>query len=330
VPQKSDGASGPGDTARRTLDIVFMGTPVFARVCLAAVLSTRHRVRAVVTQPDKPSGRGMKLTESAVKKLATERNIEVLQPKTAKDPDFLEHVRTLAPDLCVVVAYGRILPNRLIDTPALGCINAHASLLPKLRGAAPIQRAILEGDDTTGVTIMRISEEMDAGDMLLKESVAIDSDTDAASLHDALAVVSARLLVDSLELLADGHAQFTPQDHGAATFAPPLRNEEARIDWSRSAAEVDCHVRGFRPRPGAFTFDGGTRLKILDARPTDRAADAPPGTLLGTSGDELHVACGDRVIVVNKVQPEGKKPMPAADYLRGRPAALPRVLDGER
>ncbi len=307
-----------------------MGTPVFARVCLEALLATRHRVRAVVTQPDKPSGRGMKLRPSAVKQLATEHGIQVFQPTSAKDPEFLSSMRTLAPDLAVVVAYGRMLPNALIDTPTLGCINAHASLLPKLRGAAPIQRAILEGYDATGVTIMRIGEEMDAGDMLIEDGVAIDADTDAASLHDALAETAARLLVEAVDLIADDKAQFTQQDHGAATFAPPLRNDEARIDWNRPAREIDWHVRGFRPRPGAFTFDGETRLKILDAQPTDRVAEQPAGTLLASSRDELHVACADHVVRITRVQPEGKKAMPAADYLRGRPDPLPRVLDAKR
>jgi methionyl-tRNA formyltransferase len=304
-----------------------MGTPVFARVCLQALLDTPHHVRAVVTQPDKPSGRGMKINESAVKRLAVERGLEVLQPNSAKSPELIDRIRILAPDIVVVVAYGRMLPDELIEIPELGCINAHASLLPKLRGAAPIQRAILEGYDTTGVTIMRISEQMDAGDMLIADTVAIDDDTDAASLHDALAATAARLLVQALDSLAAGTGVFSPQDHAEATFAPPLRSEEARIDWSRSAVEIDRQVRGFRPRPGAFTFDGGTRLKILSARPTDLPADAPAGTLLGSDEAGLLVASADRVLSIAEVQPEGKKVMTAADYLRGRAEPLPRVLD---
>ena len=323
MPRRSDGV------AAAPLSVVFMGTPVFARVCLQALLDTPHHVTAVVTQPDKPSGRGMKVTESAVKQLAAERGLEILQPPSAKAPEFIERVRTLAPDIAVVVAYGRMLPNELIDIPRLGCINAHASLLPKLRGAAPIQRAILEGYDTTGVTIMRISEEMDAGDMLIADSVAIDADTDAASLHDALATTAARLLARALDTLAAGSAKFTAQDHAEATFAPPLRNEEARINWSRTAAEIDHHVRGFRPRPGAFTFDAGTRLKILDARPTDVPADTAAGTLLGSNETGLLVAAADVVMSIAEVQPEGKKAMTAADYLRGRAEPLPRVLDAE-
>jgi methionyl-tRNA formyltransferase len=324
VPRKSNA------TTSRELDIVFMGTPVFARVCLEALLETRHHVRAVVTQPDKPTGRGMKVTESAVKKLAVERDIAVLQPNSAKDPAFIGAVRDLAPDLCVVVAYGRMLPNDLIDVAPMGCINAHASLLPKLRGAAPIQRAILEGYDCSGVTIMRISEEMDAGDMLIADTIEIGPETDAAELHDALATSASGLLVEAVDSLSAGTAVFTEQDHSAATFAPPLRVEEARIDWSRTAAEVDRQVRGFRPRPGAFTFDEGTRLKIFDARPIRQSADHPPGTLIGADSEGLLVACADRIVSVSRVQPEGKKIMPALDYLRGRSEPLPRGLDGER
>lgn len=324
MPRKSDGREA------RALDIVFMGTPVFARVCLEALLDTRHRIGAVVTQPDKPRGRGMKVSESAVKQLAVARGLHVLQPKSARDPAFIDAVRALAPDLCVVVAYGRLLPNDLIDVPRLGCINAHASLLPKLRGAAPIQRAILEGYEVSGVTIMRISEEMDAGDMLIAETVPIEAHTDAASLHDSLAEVASRLLVESVDALARGSAEFTAQDPAEVTFAPPLRTEEAQIDWSRTADEIDRQVRAFRPRPGAFTYDGKTRLKILDARPTARAADAEPGTVAQCTAEGLLVASADRFLTVSKVQPEGKQAMTAADYLRGRPEPFPRVLDGRR
>jgi methionyl-tRNA formyltransferase len=316
-----------------SLDIVFMGTPAFARVCLEALLASRHRVVAVVTQPDKPAGRGMKLSESAVKRLARERGIEVRQPVKLRDAGFVEWLRDLAPDLAVVVAYGRILPADVLAIPRLGCINAHASLLPALRGAAPIQRAIMEGLRETGVTIMRISEEMDAGDMLMSAAVEITADTDGPSLHDRLAETAAPLLVAAVDAIADGSAVRTPQDHAAATYAPPIRAHDARIDWQRSAAAIDRQIRALRPRPGAYTHDGPVRLKVLSARPHAGRSHGPgtsarPGTLLGAGEAGVDVACGDGVLTLIEVQPEGRKAMKAADYLRGRPQPLPRELDG--
>lgn len=321
-------ASERGDDA--PLDIVFMGTPAFARVCLDALLASRHRVVGVVTQPDRPAGRGMKLHESAVKRLARERGIDVQQPVKLRDRKFLDWLHGLKPDLAVVVAYGRILPADVLAIPSRGCINAHASLLPELRGAAPIQRAILEGSARTGVTIMCISEEMDAGDILsTSPAVEITDQTDAGSLHDRLAATAAPLLVEAVDAIASGTAARTPQDHGAATYAPPIRPIDARIDWQRSAVAIDRQIRAMRPRPGAHAHDGPIRLKVLGACPKGEKSVARPGTLLGTSELGIDVACADGdVITLTDVQPEGRRAMKARDYLRGRPDPLPRELDG--
>src|SRR6185503_13067587 len=216
-----------------------MGTPPFAAQCLERLLDSSHEIAAVVTRADKPRGRGMEMQPSACKELATARGIEVIAPATAKDPDLARRLHELAPDLCVVVAYGRLLPATILELPPLGCINAHASLLPRLRGAAPIERAILEGYERTGVTIMRISERMDAGDMQMAREVAIAPDMDAGELRRRLAGVAADLLVVAVEQLARGEAKFQPQDEAQATYAPPLRREEARIDWTRAAVDVD-------------------------------------------------------------------------------------------
>ncbi|TFH19640.1 MAG: methionyl-tRNA formyltransferase, partial [Myxococcales bacterium] len=227
-----------------------MGTPPFAAVCLEALLETRHTVEAVVTQPDRPAGRGRGIHRSAVAELADSHGLETLQPERAGEPDFLERLAVLAPDLAVVVAYGRILPARAIEIPALGCINAHASLLPLLRGAAPIQHAILEGHERTGVTIIRINERMDAGDMLIAREIAIHSDDDCGSLTRRLAVISAELLVAAAADIAAGRDAARGQDESKATYAPPITKEHAWIEWSEDAARCERRVRAVRPRPG--------------------------------------------------------------------------------
>lgn len=317
-----------------------MGTPEYAAVSLRRLLATRHRVRAVVTRPDKPRGRGQRLEPSPVKSLAAEAGIEILEPASARDEGFLARLEDLRLDLGVVVAYGRILPRRALDAPRLGCINAHASLLPALRGAAPIERAILAGLAQTGVTIMQMNEGLDEGDILLARATAIADGETGAQLRERLAGISADLLVEAVDLFAQasdadaaagrGNAGLArqPQSHAEATFAPPLRKSEAAIRWSCDAREIRLCVRAFAPRPGAFAFDGATRLKILEARAIERAHDAPPGTVLGISDLGLLVACGRGVLEITTLQPEGRRPMSALDYERGVRAASagPHVL----
>jgi methionyl-tRNA formyltransferase len=295
-----------------------MGTPEYAAVSLRALLATRHRVAAVVTRPDKPRGRGQQLEASAVKRLAVEHGLRVLDPPSARSEEFLSDLRALECDLGVVVAYGRILPRAALDAPRLGCINAHASLLPELRGAAPIERAILAGKTETGVTIMQMDEGLDEGDVLLERRIPIGETTTGAELREQLAALSAALLVEAVDRFADDPASLVPrkQDHAAATFAPPLRKSEAAIHWADDARELALRVRAFAPKPGAFAYDGATRLKILEARALEGLRSAAPGTVTGTGERGLVVACGKGALEIAVLQPEGKRAMAAFDYER--------------
>ncbi len=292
---------------------------------LRRLLATRHRVIAVVTRPDKPRGRGQQLEPSPVKKLAAEAGIEVLDPASARDEAFLSRLRGLRADLGVVVAYGRILPRAALDAPRLGCINAHASLLPLLRGAAPIERAILAGFTETGVTIMQMNEGLDEGDMLAARRTPIPDTMTGAELREVLAAMSADLLVEAVDRFAaaDGPLPATPQDDDAATFAPPLKKAEAALRWAEDARELWLRVRAFAPRPGAFAFDGAARLKVLEAAPVDVAHDASPGAVLGTGSRGLVVACGRGALELVTVQPEGRRAMSAFDYERGQRGGAP-------
>lgn len=297
-----------------------MGTPEYAAISLRRLLASRHRVVAVVTRPDKPRGRGHQVEPGAVKREALNAGIEVLEPASARDPAFLERLRELEADLGVVIAYGRILPRAALDAPRLGCINAHASLLPLLRGAAPIERAILAGLAETGVTIMQMDEGLDEGDILLARSTPIPGTMTGEELREVLAEMSAELLVEAVDRLAEtGEAGSPrrPQNDDEATFAPPLKKSEAALCWGEPARDLALRVRAFAPRPGAFAFDGRTRLKILEARPREDRSDAEPGTVLGTNDNGLLVACGGSVLEIVTVQPEGKRPMSALDYERG-------------
>jgi methionyl-tRNA formyltransferase len=309
--------------------IVFMGTPQFAVPSLQRLARSEHSIVGVVTQPDRPAGRGQRLRPSPVKELAQKLGVPVLQPARARSAEFLDQLRGLAPDIAVVVAYGQILPVSVIAVPPLGCINAHASLLPHLRGAAPIQRAILAGDSETGVTVMRINERMDAGDVLSARAVEIDAGDDAATLGAKLSSIAADLLVEAVALIARGADHWTAQDDTVATYAPMIRREETRIDWSLPAEHVERQIRAFRPDPGAYTTHGGTRLKILAATVGPGDALAPPGTVEVEAPEGVRVACGNGSLTLTILQPEGGRPMPAIDYFRGRGAGRGRIF-GER
>ena len=315
-------------SAAKALDLVFMGTPEYAAVTLRRLLATRHRVRAVVTRPDKPRGRGQNVEASPVKSVARDAGIPVYDPASPRDERFLAELAALEADLGIVVAYGRILPRAALDAPRLGCINAHASLLPRLRGAAPIERAILAGLKETGVTIMQMNEGLDEGDILTSRAMPVPPSMTGAELRDALATMSADLVVEAVDRFASEGSAFprAPQNDADATFAPPLRKQEASIHWTDDAKTLWLRVRAFAPRPGAYAFDGRTRLKILEARPVERSHDAAPGTVLGTSSDGLLVACGTGALELLVVQPEGKRPMTALDFERGMKTAGPRIL----
>ena len=303
-----------------------MGTPQFAVPSLQRLAASAHSIVGVVTQPDRPSGRGQRLRPSPVKELAQQLGIPVLQPDRVRSTEFLEQLRGLGPDIAVVVAYGRILPDTVIAVPPMGCVNAHASLLPRLRGAAPIQRAILAGDRETGVTVMRINERMDAGDVLCARPVAIDSQEDTATLGAKLSSLAADLLAEAVDLIAAGAAHWTPQDDRAATYAPIVRREETEVDWTLPAVDIERRIRAFRPDPGAFTVHDGARLKILAGTAVSRSDAGLPGSVEPDSPDGVRVACGSGFLILATVQPEGGRAISATDYFRGRGAGRARVF----
>lgn len=304
------------------MKIVFMGTPDFAAASLKALYEAGRDVAAVFTQPDKPKNRGMKLAPSPVKELALARGTPVYQPETLRDGQAESILRAIAPDLIAVVAYGRILPPAILDIPPLGCVNIHASLLPRLRGSAPVQWAVLNGETETGVTSMYMAPEMDAGDIIFTRKTPIGEEETAGELYMRLAEMGAGLLVETLQAIEEGRAPRTPQDHSLATYAPPIRKEQAPIDWSRSAREISCHVRGLNPWPVATAELFGTLLKIYAVKPEPGPVTAEPGTVLAANDEGIRVACGDGAVRVLEVQAPGKKRMPAADFLRGRRICL--------
>ena len=301
----------------RPLKIVFMGTPDFAVASLRALHDSGQEVLAVVTQPDRPKGRGRKLTPPPVKKTAKRYGYPVLQPETVNTDSFHRHMAELAPDLFIVVAFGQILPQRLLDIPGTGAINVHASLLPRYRGAAPIQWAIINGDRETGVTTMMMDKGMDTGDMLLVEKTAIGPDETAAELHDRLSVMGARTLIRTLEKLHNGSLERVPQDHRKATYAPMLKKKDGEIDWSQPAERIECLIRGVTPWPGAYTFSDDMRLKIFKACVLEREISVPPGTILECFPGELRVATGKWAIAIQEIQGESGKRLPIDDFLCG-------------
>ena len=293
-----------------------MGTPAFAVPALAALADAGHDVAAVYTQPPRPAGRGQRERRSAVHDLADARGLPVRTPARLRDPGEYDAFSALGADVAVVAAYGLILPRPILDAPRLGCVNIHASLLPRWRGAAPIQRAILAGDAVTGVTIMRMDEGLDTGTMLLAESIPIGAADTAGTLTERLAAIGARLVVDALPRLARGELHATPQASEGVTLAPKIGKDEARLDWTRSAAELERAVRAFDPWPGAFCMLGEQRLKVRAAAVESAPKSAPPGTMLD---DRLLVACGAGALRLARVQPAGGRALDAAAFVRGRP-----------
>lgn len=303
--------------------LVFCGTPTFAVPTLERLVASGFPVRLVVTQPDRPSGRGMQMAVSPVKRKALELGLPVQQPDKIKNNDeFREQLDAIKPQAIVVVGYGRIIPPWMIDLPPLGNINLHASLLPKYRGAAPIQWAIANGDSVTGVTTMRINAGLDTGDILLQRVAGIAPDDTSETLAPRLAEMGADLMVESLRRLQDGAVQPVPQDHARATLAPMLTREDGRIDFNRSAREILNRLRGFQPWPGAFTTFRGQPLNIWAAK--QAAGTLVPGQLR-RDGDRLLVGCGDGAVELLEVQPQGKRRMAARDFVNGY-----KPQDGER
>ena len=297
--------------------IIFMGTPDFAVGTLEALVNAGHEVVLAVTQPDKPQGRKQILIAPPVKQTAEKLGIPVYQPKRVREPEALALLRNYEPELIVVAAFGQILPKELLDMPQYGCINVHASLLPKYRGAAPIQWAILNGDAVTGVTIMRMDVGLDTGDMIAKAEVAITPQDTGGSLFDRLAETGAKLCVETIPSIVDGTAVYTPQDEQAATKVGQISKKDGLIDFTRSAAAIECQIRGLNPWPSAYTSLAGKTLKIWSAQVSDRQTEAQPGTVVLVEKDRFGVQTGEGVLICTEVQLEGKKRMSAADFLRG-------------
>ena len=296
--------------------IVFAGTPEFAAEHLKALLGTQHQVIAVYTQPDRPAGRGHKLMPSPVKQLAVEHGIAVYQPATLRAPEAQAELAALQPDLMVVVAYGLILPQVVLDTPRLGCINSHASLLPRWRGAAPIQRAVQAGDSESGVTVMQMEAGLDTGPMLLKVTTPIAATDTGGSLHDRLAVLGSQAVIQAVDALAAGTLTGEVQDDSLANYAHKLNKDEARIDWSRPAVELERLVRAFNPWPICHSTLNGEPLKVLAA--TLGEGSGQPGQILSASKDGLTVACGEGALRLTRLQLPGGKPLSFADLYNSR------------
>ncbi len=295
-----------------------MGTPDIAAVCLKRILADVFEVVGVYTQPDRPKGRGMKLVASPVKETALAAGIPVFQPDTFREPETVETLRALKPDICAVVAYGRILPTSVLDIPRYGCVNIHASLLPSYRGSAPYQWAVLDGCEETGVTAMYLSREMDAGDIIDAVSTPIGENETAGELLDRLAVLGGELLAKTLgRFQSSGRVPATAQDPEKVTFAPMLDKSMCPIDWTKTAREIHNHVRGLSPWPVATMELGGKRFKVYEA--VSAQGRGAPGEILGVTKTGLLIACGDGAVEVRTLQAEGGKRMAAVDYFRGHP-----------
>ena len=307
--------------------IIFMGTPEFACPTLQKLIDRREEVCAVFTQPDRPKGRGQQTLPPPVKVLAEKHVIPVMQPLKVRAPEVVESIRALEPDLIVVVAFGQILPKSLLDIPKYGCINVHASLLPRWRGAAPLNWCIVNGDTETGVTTMMMDVGLDTGDMLVKKATPIDPDENTQALHDRLSVIGAEALAETLDLLEAGKLVREKQDDALTCYASMLKKEDGLIDWEKSPQTVKNLVRGMTPWPGAFTLLDGKALKIYRVRTADGCGE--PGSVIRGGRDGLEVACNGGSVVIEELQLEGKKRLPAGDFLAGYKIA-PGTILGKR
>lgn len=296
---------------------VFMGTPDFAAEILRRLYDSENSVELVITQPDRAKNRGKKIQPTPVKALAEEHQTPVYQPeKIRKDEQVIEKLKAVSPDVIVVAAYGQILPEEILDLPKYGCINVHASLLPRLRGASPIQHAIINGDEKTGVTIMQMAKGLDTGDMLTKAEIEIGS-MNGQQLHDALAEIGGDLLIETLRLINDGKVVPEPQDEALATYAGMISKKDGKIDFNKSPDEIERLIRGFDPWPGAFCSLDGETVKIWRANTIEETSENKPGTVVFADETGIGICCGGKILKVTEIQAPGKKRMKVSDYLRG-------------
>lgn len=306
-----------------SLKIIFAGTPDFAASALSALIDSEHDIVAVYTQPDRPAGRGRKLHSSPVKEFALEHNIPVLQPENLKQAETQEKLRTFNADVMVVAAYGLILPQVVLDIPRLGCLNIHASLLPRWRGAAPIQRAIAAGDKKSGITIMQMNAGLDTGDILQISSCPITDKDSGGDLHDRLAEIGATSILETLKILESDQLKATVQDDALATYAHKLDKKEAIIDWQKSAADIERLVRAFNPWPVAFTYLNDKTLRIWQAQALPDNSELETGTVITCDKKGIDISCGEGVLRILKLQPSGSKAMDVAAFMNGHAKQLP-------
>lgn len=304
--------------ANQSLKIIFAGTPDFAAKHLQALLDSQHQIIAVFTQPDKPAGRGNKLTTSPVKQLALEHNLNLYQPKTLKDPEIQQTIANLKPDIMIVVAYGLILPQAILDIPKFGCLNVHGSLLPRWRGAAPIQRACWAGDSETGITIMQMDAGLDTGDMLFKTACPINPDDTSVSLYNKLAQLGPNVLLQTLALIIDGKAKPEKQDPSQATYAEKLSKQEAKLNWNLSATQLERCIRAFNPWPVSYFEVEGQPIKVWQANVITLNSNKTPGTILQADKKGIQIATSEGILNITQLQPAGKKPMSVQDILNSR------------
>lgn len=300
------------------LRIIFAGTPDFAAKHLAVLLETKHQVVGVLTRHDKPAGRGKKLTPSPVKILAEEHGIPVFQPTTLREPDNQQWIKNQNADLMIVVAYGLILPQAVLDIPRLGCLNVHGSLLPRWRGAAPIQRSIWAGDQETGVTIMQMDAGLDTGDMLYKATCPITSEDTSATLYDKLAITGPKALIHTVDLLSSGQCSPEKQDDSLANYAEKLSKDEARIDWQQSAVQIERCIRAFNPWPMSYFIVQEQLIKVWQAEVIAQGHNQRPGMIISADKKGISVATGNGILNITQLQPPGKKAMSAQDILNSR------------
>jgi len=308
------------------MNVIFMGTPDFAVSTLEGLIKSNHKIIAVVTRPDRPKGRGREILPSPVKVVAEANKIDVLQPEKVKEPDFVKKLREYIADCIVVVAFGQILPNEILSFPRYGCINLHASILPKYRGAAPINWALIKGEIKTGVTSMLMNEEMDTGDMLIQREVEIKEDDNAGTLYDMLSRIGSDVVLETLECLEKGEIKRVKQDASIATYAPKLKKEDCLIDWSIGAKKIVNKIRGLTPALGAYTSYNGKRLKITNAEYLIKEVKAEKGEVFEVNRNGIKVICGDGLVIIKNLQPEGKRVMGVGEFISGHNIKAGEIL----